>query len=349
MGSRNLGFGSEKKIPVPRRTFLELAGKSTLAAGAALCVPALPAIAKPAGAAPQSESIVKQLFETLSPKQRETICFPWNHQDPNRGLLRTRVAANWEITEQTINSRFYTQDQQAMIRLIFEGLFQPEWHEKMDQQLADDSGGYGESNTIAIFGEPGSDQFEFVMTGRHMTLRCDGNSAEHVAFGGPIFYGHAGENFEEEPNHPGNVFWGQALEANQLYQALDGKQQQLALVKTGLPDEEKVGLQGAQGQFQGIPITELSSDQQGRVQEVLGKLVEPYRQTDRDEVIACLKAQGGLDACHLAFYKQDDLGDDGVWDNWRLEGPSFVWHYRGAPHVHVWVNVAADASVKLNA
>ncbi len=349
MGSENLGLGNEKNNPVARRTFLEFAGKSTLAASAALCLPAHPALAKPAVAAPQSESIVKQLFETLSPKQRETICFPWNHQDPDRGLLRTRVAANWEITEQTINGGFYTKDQQAMIRLIFEGLFQPEWHEKIDQQLADDSGGYGQSNTIAIFGDPDSDQFEFVMTGRHMTLRCDGNSAEHVAFGGPIFYGHSGENFDEEPDHPGNVFWGQGLEANKLYQALDGKQQQMALVKTGLPDEDRVGLQGAEGQFQGIPITELSSDQRGRVQEVLSKLVEPYRQTDRDEVIACLKAQGGLDACHLAFYKQDDLGNDGVWDNWRLEGPSFVWHYRGAPHVHVWVNVAADPSVKLNA
>ena len=37
------------------------------------------------------------------------------------------------------------------------------------------------------------------------------------------------------------------------------------------------------------------------------------------------------------------------WDNWRLEGPSFVWHYRGFPHVHVWVNVSDDASVPLNA
>jgi hypothetical protein len=32
----------------------------------------------------------------------------------------------------------------------------------------------------------------------------------------------------------------------------------------------------------------------------------------------------------------------------RLEGP-FVWYFRGYPHVHVWVNVADDASVKLNA
>ena len=44
-----------------------------------------------------------------------------------------------------------------------------------------------------------------------------------------------------------------------------------------------------------------------------------------------------------------DLGDDRVWDSWRLEGPSFVWFFRGTPHVHVWVNIASDAGVKLNA
>ena len=65
--------------------------------------------------------------------------------------------------------------------------------------------------------------------------------------------------------------------------------------------------------------------------------------------MAALKRQGGLDRCFLTFYRRDDLGGDGVWDNWRLEGPAFVWHYRGAPHVHVWVNVADDPRVRLNA
>ena len=32
-------------------------------------------------------------------------------------------------------------------------------------------------------------------------------------------------------------------------------------------------------------------------------------------------------------------GGNGI-SHWRVEGPAFVWHFRGAPHVHVWVNVA---------
>lgn len=348
----DIGIDLKSAGSVDRRTFLERAGMSTLAAGAGLCLPASLAHAAPAQAVAKSsppESMVKLLYDSFTPGQREAVCFAWDHQDADRGLLRTRVANNWDITDHTVNDNFYTKDQRAMIRSIFEGLYHPEWVERIDRQLAEDSDGYGEQNSIAIFGEPGSDMFEFVMTGRHMTIRCDGNSAEHVAFGGPIFYGHAGQSFEEEPDHPGNVFWHQAMEANALYQALDGKQQQLALVKQGLPDESNVGFRGAEGAFQGIPVTELSSDQRERVQKVIRKLVEPYRQGDRDEVLECLKVQGGLDACHLAFYQENDIGDDGVWDNWRLEGPSFVWHYRGAPHVHVWVNVASDPSIKLNA
>jgi hypothetical protein len=303
-----------------------------------------------AATASTPESLVKVLYETLSPKQRESICFAWDYQDSDRGLLRTHVANNWDITDYFINdSDFYTKDQQAIIRKIFEGIISPAWHGRIDKQLADDSDGYGEQNSIAIFGEPGTDKFEFVMTGRHMTIRADGNSAEHVAFGGPIFYGHAAQGFDEEPTHPGNVFWPQAVAANKLYEMLDGKQQEQALLRKGLPSEESVAFQGPQGTFQGLPVRELSSDQKEHLQKVVNLLIEPYRQSDQDEVTKCLKTQGGLDACHLAYYAQNDIGKDGVWDIWRLEGPSFVWHYRGAPHVHVWVNVADDPSVKLNA
>jgi hypothetical protein len=186
------------------------------------------------------------------------------------------------------------------------------------------------------------------MTGRHLTIRCDGNSTEHMAFGGPIFYGHAASGFNEDPGHPGNVFWPQAVAANQVFQMLDGKQRERALIEK-LPAESAVGFQGPDGQRPGIPVGELSPDQAALVEQVLQKLVEPYRNADREEVAACLAAQGGLAACSLAFYKEGDLGNDGEWDCWRLEGPSFVWYFRGTPHVHVWVNIADNPAVKLNA
>ncbi len=129
---------------------------------------------------------------------------------------------------------------------------------------------------------------------------------------------------------------------------LDGKQRRLAEVAKS-PRENQVGFQGPNAERPGIPVLGLSDDQKQQVQKTLGKLVEPYRRSHREEVLACLESQGGLDKCCLAFYTDKDLGDDRVWDNWRLEGPSFVWYFRGSPHVHVWVNVADDPSVKLNA
>ena len=102
--------------------------------------------------------------------------------------------------------------------------------QNFDKQLEDDCGGFGEEQSIAIFGQPGDGKFEFVLTGRHMTLRCDGNSSENVAFGGPIFYGHAPTGGDEDAKHEGNVFWSQAVEANKVYQMLDGKQRKVAEV-----------------------------------------------------------------------------------------------------------------------
>ena len=334
-------------FPSSRREFLKVAGA---AAVAAVSPRLLFAEDKPAANPP--ETLAKQLYDSLSETQRKLVCFDWDYQDPQRGLLRTRISNNWQITAQNIKSDFYTADQQALARGIFEGIIQPSWQERVDKQLKDDTGGkdWGQEQSLAIFGKPG-EKFEFVMTGRHMTLRCDGNSTEHVAFGGPIFYGHAASGFHEKPGHPGNVYWEQALEANKVFEMLDGKQREKALLPKAPTDaeEHKVGFQGISGLLPGIPLADLSSDQKERVQTTLAKLLEPYRQVDQEEVRKCLETQGGLDKCSLAFYADKDLGEDKIWDVWRLEGPSLVWYFRGVPHVHVWVNVADDASVKLNA
>lgn len=296
------------------------------------------------------ESLVKVLFESLNDQQKKVVCFDWDYKDKERGLLRTRVANNWHITKPAILSDFYTKDQQTLCREVFKGLFNPDWVPRIDKQLKDDTDGkpWGSDQNIAIFGKPGSDKFELVMTGRHMTMRCDGNSAEHVAFGGPIFHGHAASGANEKPHHPGNVFWHQGVLANQVYKILDGKQQEKALVARR-PAEQAAGFRGAEGKFPGLAVTDMSRDQKLAVEEVLMSLLAPYRKADQDEVKACLRKQGGLDKCALAFYKDGDIGDDGEWDNWRLEGPSFVWYFRGHPHVHIWINVADDSSVALNA
>ncbi|OYP30994.1 DUF3500 domain-containing protein [Rhodopirellula sp. MGV] len=327
-----------------RRSFLKTASAAA-AATSAIGGLASSLHAESATTGTTAESLVGKLYTTLSDKQRNDICFDWNHQDPKRGLLRTFVANNWNITSHEIMDDFYSDDQRDLITQIFESIVHPDWHERYYQQLNDDAGGFGIEQSIAIFGKPGEGKFELVLTGRHMTLRCDGNSADHVAFGGPIFYGHAPTD-NESANHTDNVFWHQAVAANGLYKMLDGKQRKEALLSR-TPREQAVAFRGQQT-IPGLPVTEMSSDQKEHLQKTLGLLVEMYRENDQQEAMQCLKTQGGLDACSLVFYQDSDIGNDGVWDNWRLEGPSFVWHYRGKPHVHVWVNVADDPNVKLN-
>jgi hypothetical protein len=299
-------------------------------------------------AAATAESLAARLHGMLTADQRKQVCFPWEYVHPKLGLLRTRVGNNWNVTEPTVKSDFFTRDQQQLVRDIFEQLIEPDWHARFDKQLEDDTGGFGHDQSIALIGEPGSGTFQFLLTGRHMTLRCDGDSAEHVAFGGPIFYGHDTGGGTEDKHHTGNVFWPQAVAANGVYAMLDGRQRDLALApKT--PRENAVAFRPAGQEPAGIPVSELSSDQRTELERVLGVLLEPYRTADRDEVRGCLSRQGGLDRCRLAFYGDDDLGGDGVWDNWRLEGPAFVWHFRGAPHVHVWVNIADTPTIPTNA
>jgi hypothetical protein len=307
-----------------------------------------PFVSAAESAAPTAETLASRLHASLSPDQRSKVCVPWDYVHPKFGLLRTRVGNNWNATAPAVKGEFFSKEQQQLVREIFERLIEPDWHARFDKQLEDDTGGFGHDQSVALIGEPGSGKFQFLLTGRHMTLRCDGDSAEHVAFGGPIFYGHDTGGGTEDKDHTGNVFWPQAVAANGVYSMLDGRQRKLAMVaKT--PPENAIAFRGGGQSPPGISVSDLSVDQRAELERVLGVLLEPYRTVDRNEVRGCLTAQGGLDRCRLAFYQDDDLGDDGVWDNWRLEGPAFVWHFRGSPHVHVWVNIADSPSVPTNA
>jgi len=321
---------------VTRREFLNTVGRTVggvvLASAAARI---LPAAAQAAAATPvqKPESLVKALFTSLSPRQREALCMPWDSP------LRSKVGANWEIVKPAIKDMF-TADQQEMVRGILKGVTTEEWYSKILKQFQDDGGGL-EQYHVALFGDPSQHKFEWVLTGRHCTMRVDGHSNSNAAFGGPIFYGHA-PKFNEDPGHPGNVYWEQGRKANEVFAALDGKQRTQALLDKA-PPEDKINLQGPSGQFPGIAIGELSRDQKALVRSTMHDLLSPHRPEDAKEVVQDIEANGGLDSIHLSFYKQEALGHDGIWDIWRLEGPSIVWHFRGAPHVHTWVNVARDA------
>lgn len=323
---------------ISRRDFL----KTGAVLGAAAAAPGLltPARAgQPIATKAKSETLAGTLYKSLSDEQRKKVCFAFDHP------LRSKVDNNWQITDKSI-TEFFSKDQQEMIRQIFLGLHSPEYAETVMNQVVHDSGkeGFG-GCSIALFGEPGTGKFEFVLTGRHCTRRCDGDSVEGAAFGGPIFYGHAAKGFNEKPDHPGNAYWYQALQANEVFKMLDGKQRSLALLGDGREEKgtDTVHLTGKAADLPGIPVSDLSSDQKDQVRKTLAALLAPFRKQDADEAMKLIEANG-VDKLHLAFYKNQDIGHDGVWDVWQIEGPAMLWYFRGDPHVHTWVHIRDAAA-----
>jgi hypothetical protein len=317
---------------VSRREFIKVVGVAAAAASVGGVELLAPKTAAARGAKEKAELLIKPLYESLTAEQKKAVLLPWTDR------RRTMVGNNWKVVEPTIGNTF-NREQKELIKEIFKGVTSAEGWDKFQKQMKDDYGGF-ENYHVAIFADDEGKKLAWMLTGRHLTIRADSGLEANLAFGGPIFYGHAVE-FDEKPDHPGNVWWHQARLANKLYTALDGKQQAKALITDGSPPDtaDSIRIKGPNGNFKGLAASELSKDQKALMEQVMRSLLEPYRQSDVDEVMTCITKNGGLDKIHVQFFKDNDLGNDGIWDRWRLEGPSFVWYFRGSPHVHTWINI----------
>lgn len=320
--------------PLSRRSFLKA---STVSAATALLTGGAVKTSLEAQnpQLPKSETLVKTFYQSLNEKQRTHICFDYHHS------LRHEIENNWFIVKNHRIGKSFNKDQQAMIREIFMNLHSEEYANQVMKQVEHDNGrgGFGDCS-VALFGRPDTGKFEFVLTGRHTTRRCDGDSTEGTAFGGPIFYGHAAGSFDEKPHHPGNVYWFQAKRVNEVFQMMDGKQRKQALLGFSRNErgKETVELRGTTKGLAGIPMSELTFDQKAEMRNVLDDLLLPFREVDRKESLALIE-RSGFDDLHLSFYKDEDVGQDGVWDVFQIEGPNMVWYFRGDPHVHTWVHI----------
>ncbi|MFP6902517.1 MAG: DUF3500 domain-containing protein [Verrucomicrobiia bacterium] len=315
-----------------RREFLQAAG-----AGIALAATAPLAFALPKKPADAPETLTKQLYKTLSEKQRKMICFAWNHP------LRNRVENNWHIQKKLAVGDM-EDDQIDLVKQIFNGLHSDEYRKAVYDQVVEDSPGGFDDSAIAIFGKPGTGKFELVFTGRHVTRRCDGDSLDGTAFGGPIFYGHAADGFNEKADHKGNAYWFQAKRPNELFQALDGKQRKAALLgkSRGEKGTSTVKLTGKKEGLPGLRTADMSKDQQGLMRSVMKDMLAPFREKDVTESMKLIE-KNGFENLHIAYYKNENIGKDEVWDVWQVEGPAMLWYFRGKPHVHTWLNIREKA------
>jgi hypothetical protein len=315
--------------PVERRDFLRTVGvgAAALTVGGVLAPAASAMHRAPVRITPRpAESLCHELFGTLTADQKQRLVLPWN--SPNR--LRTYNAA--------MNVRIgdgYTAPQRELLQRIMRAISSgDDGYNKLARGGTWDTGGGFNGCGANFFGDVSEGhQWAWVFSGHHLTVRCDGNSQPNAAFGGPMYYGHSPDG-----NSVRNVFNFQTRAVQSVYDALSDAQRRRATMATSSGNQN----QPRRANFPGIPATELTADQRRLVETVMRELLTPYRREDVDEVMDIVRRNGGLDRLHFGFYR-DGQAAPGQWTYWRIEGPGFVWNYRILPHVHCWVNIAAQA------
>ncbi len=287
---------------VDRRSFLQTVGGTVLTGLAAQAVwaPASSAAlcGSPPRAVPRNRRLDGSSRRSTSRRRRpSSSCSIMSSaaRSTRTGTSRSRWSAT--TSSQRSNGRPVTE--------IVKNVTTPDGYERLVKQTEYDDGGIG-GYSIAMFGSPDSDKFQFELTGRHLTLRADGNSVDKAAFGGPIVYGHG----EEDPKE--NLFNYQTKQVNEVFGALDAKQAKAALLRK-LPGEAAVPIQGA-GKTASWPchLRALRRPAGRSSRRLSRRCSAPTGPKMSTKVFEILKASGGIDQLHLAFYQQGDLGDDRV-------------------------------------
>jgi hypothetical protein len=308
-------------LPPNRRTFLA----TSTAAASSLVMTGRGVFAASADSKP-AETVIGELFQSLKPDQQSVVCKAFS--DP----LRHKVNANWHVVKPLIGSDFFNKSQQSMAIEIVKQLTSKDGYELLKKQTDEDDGGI-EAYSMAWFGKPGDDKFEWMLTGRHLTLRADGNTQKKVVFGGPIAYGHGEESAPEN-----NLFYFQTQKFNKVFAALDPGQRAKALLQSSIPNEANHLVELKPG-YPGLSASELSNDQLELLNDTLTTILGVYREDDAKEAHELLAEVGGLKSLSLQYYAKDDLKSDGVWDMWRIVGKNTCIHFRGAPHVHAFIHI----------
>lgn len=330
--------------PLDRREFLRTAAQAVtvVALSGGVTLPARAeepkANANEQGDKP-AETLIRELFDNLSEEQKNNLVLPWDHgtQDGKGTPTRLRMYNAPILGKRIADS--YTKPQKELNRRILRAICSDEEGYKRICRGGDfDTRGGFEGCGALIFGDPSEKKkFAWVLTGHHLTVRCDGNSEEGAGFGGPMFYGHSPDGYSDE-----NVFNYQTKSVVGVHDALSEEQRKKAVVR-GTPGEgpDSIKFRDKDTARPGIGFEDLTKDQLVLIEKVMGEILSPYRKEDADEVIDIVKANGGLKKMSLAFYEDARMKDGKPWHFWRLEGPGFVWNYRILPHVHTYVNVSS--------
>ena len=322
-----------------RRDFIRVIGATAAAVSVGGLTPLQKARAARAAKQREAEAMVFELFQTMDGDQKKKLVLPWDFKRGNQPLPGRLMTANGAVDKTSVIGLGYNKKQVDILGRIFHAISNgEEGYKRLSRNGKFDNSGDFENIGALLYGEPAEGKkFSLVFTGHHLTVRCDGDSEEKTAFGGPLYYGHSPSGYAKT-----NVFFDQTKIVTDLHDALDEKQKKAAVMPGKWKDEHgtiKPPKTGAS--LPGLSISAMSRDQKELVEKVMKELVAPYRKEDGDEVMEIIKANGGMEKISIAFYQEGKNSAKEPWTYWRLEGPGFVWSFRALPHIHTFVNISS--------
>jgi hypothetical protein len=203
---------------------------------------------------------------------------------------------------------------------------------------------------LAVCGDPSVGPYQLLLSGVHLNLRLGSVSPEGAAFGGPQVYGDQRGN--ERVGLPNNTYRYQLEAAQRLVSALTSAERARVRVARA-PAQVNIGVQGAAGRFDGVRVAELGPAKRALVREIVAGILDTYADDSAAYAWQCLEHNGGIDALYFADYDQDFEGGRRVGEGpsqiFRIEGPAAVFHFRGEPHLHAFINVTMDGERPLGA
>jgi len=327
--------------PIGRRDFIRVLGTASAAVAVAGLTPLQKARAARAAKQREAEALVFELYKTMDSDQKKKLVLPWD-AGTKGGVPARLMTHNAAVVKDSVIGLGYDRKQVELLLRIFKAISNGEdGYKKLSRNNKFDNSGDFENIGALVYGEPvEGKKFSLVFSGHHLTVRCDGDSEEQTAFGGPLYYGHSPSGYS-----PTNVFYGQTKVVTELYGALDEKQRKVAVRPGKWMDEHgKMKVPGKNAPLPGLSIADMTRDQKELVEKVMRELVSPYRKEDGEEVLEIIKANGGMEKISLAFYQEGQTSDKEPWSFWRLEGPGFVWSYRALPHIHTFVYINSKLS-----
>ena len=287
--------------------------------------------------------LVSGFAAALSPAQRAQVFLPWNH--PSRQLVNTLA-----IRKSPHIGTLFNAQQMPYVWRLWESMQSSAGLARFREPLRAEAGGL-DGCVLAVYGDPAKGPCQSVISGGHLELRAGTQSSG--SFGDGVAYGHQVGN--QELRVPGNV-WAHHSDAINALAGLWTSEQLDQAVVAEKPHQLMLQVQGRGGRFDGVSVSTFNEEQRATFCELLATMFASYAPSFAEQATSDLQHLGGIDQLNVAVYAENGFYGDGVrfldvaaraderayFQVWRIEGPGFVLHFEGYPHVHAYLRIAKD-------